>query len=260
MKKIATSFLLSLCFCTTLHANAHDLLRLQRAYPHQIIAVSNQTITWTDGSVMSAGIFHHSIRAKLEHPSLIDQIKNVYYTRGRLSTPPVTDPGRVRYEPFFQKMYGASKVDVQKHLVSIFWMPHYFGTQSPLLVTTVNDVHLKLAAVSQALERLVAQHPEYLPYLEHPGGTFKWRKIANTTRQSNHSFGMTFDLQARMTDYWQWDLKKAKRPITEDQPLRYRNTIPFAIVNIFEHYGFIWGGKWKHYDTMHFEYRPELCS
>jgi hypothetical protein len=27
---------------------------------------------------------------------------------------------------------------------------------------------------------------------------------------------------------------------------------------IFEKHGFIWGGKWYHYDTMHFEYRPEL--
>ncbi|NUM57423.1 MAG: M15 family metallopeptidase, partial [Bdellovibrionaceae bacterium] len=26
----------------------------------------------------------------------------------------------------------------------------------------------------------------------------------------------------------------------------------------FESEGFIWGGKWNHYDTMHFEYRPEL--
>jgi hypothetical protein len=23
-------------------------------------------------------------------------------------------------------------------------------------------------------------------------------------------------------------------------------------------HGFIWGGYWYHYDTMHFEYRPEL--
>jgi peptidoglycan LD-endopeptidase CwlK len=30
------------------------------------------------------------------------------------------------------------------------------------------------------------------------------------------------------------------------------------IVAIFEKHGFIWGGKWYHYDTMHFEYRPEL--
>src|SRR5262245_1812136 len=28
----------------------------------------------------------------------------------------------------------------------------------------------------------------------------------------------------------------------------------------FEKYGFIWGGHWYHYDTMHFEYRPELLA
>ena len=38
----------------------------------------------------------------------------------------------------------------------------------------------------------------------------------------------------------------------------YRNKIPMEIVDIFEKHGFIWGGKWYHYDTMHFEYRPEL--
>jgi hypothetical protein len=29
-------------------------------------------------------------------------------------------------------------------------------------------------------------------------------------------------------------------------------------VRVFEKHGFIWGGAWYHYDTMHFEYRPEL--
>jgi hypothetical protein len=29
------------------------------------------------------------------------------------------------------------------------------------------------------------------------------------------------------------------------------------IVDIFERRGFVWGGKWYRYDTMHFEYRPE---
>ncbi|MCL2443985.1 MAG: M15 family metallopeptidase [Treponema sp.] len=26
----------------------------------------------------------------------------------------------------------------------------------------------------------------------------------------------------------------------------------------FESQGFIWGGKWQLFDTMHFEYRPEI--
>jgi D-alanyl-D-alanine carboxypeptidase len=29
---------------------------------------------------------------------------------------------------------------------------------------------------------------------------------------------------------------------------------------LFEQHGFIWGGKWYHYDTMHFEYRPEIIA
>jgi hypothetical protein len=40
--------------------------------------------------------------------------------------------------------------------------------------------------------------------------------------------------------------------------LLYRNEIPWEIVEIFERHGFVWGGKWYHYDTMHFEYRPEI--
>lgn len=27
-----------------------------------------------------------------------------------------------------------------------------------------------------------------------------------------------------------------------------------------ERHGFIWGGRWYHYDTMHFEYRPEMIA
>ena len=38
----------------------------------------------------------------------------------------------------------------------------------------------------------------------------------------------------------------------------YKNRMPLEIVEAFEHEGFIWGGQWAHYDTMHFEYRPEL--
>ena len=40
--------------------------------------------------------------------------------------------------------------------------------------------------------------------------------------------------------------------------IKYRNAIPLQIVDVFERHGFIWGGRWNHFDTMHFEYRPEL--
>src|SRR5690242_16362928 len=45
-------------------------------------------------------------------------------------------------------------------------------------------------------------------------------------------------------------------------PTGFRNTqITFRLrLYEFEQHGFIWGGRWAHYDTMHFEYRPELLG
>lgn len=40
----------------------------------------------------------------------------------------------------------------------------------------------------------------------------------------------------------------------------YRNRMPQQIIDIFERHSFIWGGKWYHYDTTHFEYRAELLG
>ena len=65
---------------------------------------------------------------------------------------------------------------------------------------------------------------------------------------------MTIDINVSYGDYWQWQCKCTD----ESKEILYRNRIPEIIVAIFEKYGFIWGGNWTHFDTMHFEYRPEL--
>lgn len=39
-----------------------------------------------------------------------------------------------------------------------------------------------------------------------------------------------------------------------------KSNSPQALIDIFEKHGFIWGGRWYHYDTMHFEYRSEIIS
>ncbi len=41
-------------------------------------------------------------------------------------------------------------------------------------------------------------------------------------------------------------------------PYERRWMVPLQIVEVFEEQGFIWGGKWFFFDTMHFEYRPEI--
>lgn len=236
-----------------------DLMRLKQAYPDWIQTVTKKTVTFKDGTVMpvSDGKKHKTEEEKLNNPSLGDQIIGVHYIAGIPENPrtyePTGDPGRIRYEPFFKKMYGETEAAVRKHLVEIYWMPKVFGQQYPIRVTTVNGLDQKFKAISDDLEALVQLKPAYKVFLKNPGGTFKWRPIAKTNRLSMHSFGMTIDINTDKSHYWQWDLEQLGK-------MHYQNQIPYEIVDIFEKHGFIWGGKWKHYDTMHFEYRPEVFS
>jgi hypothetical protein len=64
-----------------------------------------------------------------------------------------------------------------------------------------------------------------------------------------HAYGIAIDIATSRSDYWRW---------AGGETAPYRNRIPAEIVAIFERHGFIWGGRWSHFDTMHFEYRPEL--
>ncbi len=264
--RVAFAFFMLLMGGVVLANNINDLLRFKNAYPEQITSVNEQELIWRDGTSMpvSDGFDNKTMQEKLDNPTLLDQIKDVFYVPGipnDIATyRPDGDPGRVRYTPFFLKMYGASKADVEEKLTTIYWMPKFFGILYPLRVTTINHVNKKFIAISQELETLVAAHPEYLKFLKEPGGTFNWRYIANTERLSLHSFGMTIDINSNESNYWQYDLEKAGEIISEASALIYRNDVPWEIIPIFEKYGFIWGGKWHHYDSMHFEYRPELLS
>ena len=47
---------------------------------------------------------------------------------------------------------------------------------------------------------------------------------------------------------------------TPEEVENIRNNYPQEIVELFEKHGFIWGGKWSHFDLMHFEYRPEMVK
>lgn len=226
---------------------------LVKAYPDFLKADDNNAVLWKDGAkmVFDDGTAKSDFETMLDHASLKDQM-SICYTKGdRYPLPPPIndDPGRIRFEPFFLKMYGNTPEEVRNKLVPIIWLPKHIHKQ--LMVTTVNGIDQKLKAISDELDALPQ---EYVQYLENPGGTFNWRPIAGTNRLSTHSFGMTIDINVKSSDYWR-DNKPDGHGLYP-----YKNRIPMKIVEIFERHGFIWGGKWYHYDTMHFEYRPELLA
>lgn len=88
---------------------------------------------------------------------------------------------------------------------------------------------------------------------------YVWRNIAGTDTLSLHSYGIAVDLIPWRWDgetYWLWTEQKGLN--WRDYPYEKRWQPPPKVVRAFEEEGFIWGGKWYLFDTMHFEYRPEF--
>ena len=224
-----------------------EIRKYMLAYPDFIEKDSANYLIWKDGTKMiyDSGIEKIDYDQILNSPDLKNQLSIKYIKGENYSLPEINeDPGRIRFEPFFEKMYGQNAKEVSENLVTINWLPS--SKNQKLRVTKINGVAEKIQAISNQLDKLEHLHQ----YLDNPGGTYNWRKISGTDRLSVHSFGIAIDINVNKSNYWRW----AK----QTEPLEYKNQIPIEIVIIFEKYGFIWGGKWYHYDTMHFEYRPEL--
>jgi D-alanyl-D-alanine carboxypeptidase len=224
---------------------------LVAAYPDSLVSHDDASIVWKDGTVMPVGDGkQRSFDEMLNAPSIIDQFAIPYPLGTRLKVPSLNeDPGRIRNEAFFRKMYGDCRTgEVKSRLKPVAWLPSYGG--GTLMATSVNEVANRLGEVSRNLQAL----PEaMIKYLIPPAGVYNCRPIAATERTSVHSYGAAIDISTRFADYWLWTGKKTGQ-------YTWTNRIPLEIVDIFEHHGFIWGGKWYHFDTMHFEYRPELTS
>jgi len=89
---------------------------------------------------------------------------------------------------------------------------------------------------------------------------WNWRNIAASESRSYHSYGVAVDILPRslggLATYWRWTAEY--NPDWWAVPYSRRFHPPDEVIEAFEQFGFIWGGKWRFYDTMHFEYRPEI--
>ena len=225
--------------------------KLVAAYPLALAGHDGKVLRWRDGTVMPVADDNdnRTFSELLLRASIIDQFR-IPYPRGPLKKPPAedADPGRFRNAAFFTKMYGDCKMGgVSPHLVSLSWLPKTWGKS--IRITSVNGVDEQLRAVSAEIDAL----PEIIKRAAYPiAGTYNCRTVADTGQPSPHGYGIAIDLNTAFSDYWYWQRHGGS--------ITYRNRMPEQIVAIFEKHGFIWGGKWYHFDTMHFEYRPELLS
>lgn len=186
---------------------------------------------------------------RLNDPTLREQFSQAYPLAFDLSfrETPWMDPGRARNDAFFRNLYFATKESAAQTVVKV----NYQGIETNATFR-VTHKHCVADQLQAALNEIRALGAGMDAYFEKTGGGFNWRPIAGTDRLSAHSFGIAVDLNTELGGYWRWSGRR------EGDAGVYTNRYPAEIVQIMERFGFIWGGKWHHFDGMHFEYRPEL--
>jgi hypothetical protein len=222
-------------------------------YPDFLDRIEGNDLIWKDGTRMPVddGKGAKTFDAMLDDPDIKDMFSMTYPLGDKGLAPGLNfDPGRVRHLPLFKKMYGDCRgADFMSNAVKVTWLPSKYGKS--IQFSKINGAATALQKASSELDKLPDR---FLDFLRPSQGTYSCRPIAGTNRLSAHGLGIAIDIAAKGTHYWLWS-----KP-DQDGRYPYRNEVPWEIVRIFEKYGFIWGGKWYHYDTMHFEYRPEIIA
>lgn len=124
-----------------------------------------------------------------------------------------------------------------------------------MIVERIKNVDYEVKAIAKTN----ADVSKFLDSLAMTSG-YAWRNVSKTSSRSYHSYGVAVDVLPRKTYgkqvYWGWSRVNDKHWYAI--PLKKRWLPPKEVIAVFENYGFIWGGKWQFFDTIHFEYRPEI--
>jgi hypothetical protein len=187
--------------------------------------------------------------------------------------PPWHDPGPEESERFEDsaRRRQARPPKRSQHFYDALWRSHsrdesYERVKTMRLFGQVVLVHYsimeELAVVEEQILKLAKTDVsvrQWIDSLDTLTG-WNWRSIADTQSRSFHAYGAALDLlpvsQAGLATYWLWTSQN--NSAWWSVPYEKRFHPPEGVIKTFEAYGFIWGGKWLFYDTMHFEYRPEI--
>lgn len=227
-----------------------DILCLMLAYPDYIAYIERQEekvyIVLKSGlKLIYDDKKQKNIESKMANPDLQDMLEQPYplATTGTLMEKDY-DPGRVRVYGLLKEAYGSNQQQVENKLANIraggrnFQFNNYNGAGEAL-----KSAMTELISLAQGNSKVAAAaFPS--------SGTFNYRVISGTNRLSPHAFGIAIDLARDSRDYWKW--------ATREQGQKRLESYPKEIVEIFEKNNFVWGGKWGHFDILHFEYRPEI--
>lgn len=228
-----------------------DLLTLMLAYPDSIVSLekdSNNLIY----CVMKSGTkivyddkTPKNLNEKINNPDLHDMLEQIYpLTKCNKIAEKNFDPGRIRHYTFLNEVYGKNQKEIEANLKSLEY--GYTNYQ----FNSKNRANTSLETSLRELIPLSKERNDINSILFPASGTYNYRLISGTNRLSPHSYGIAIDLKSDSRDYWKWTtVDKGEERLCE---------YPDDLVAIFEKNNFIWGGKWNHFDILHFEYRPEI--
>lgn len=178
----------------------------------------------------------------------------------RYSLDPLTDPLPARERPTYctdlmESLWGNTDAEIREHGRSLTFLDHRMF---------LNEMVVEpLAAVEREILIALKDDDEIAIWVDHLDITYSFidRDIAGSQNRSNHAWGLAVDFVPSSYEgrqvYWRWS-RVFDREGWHRIPLTQRWSPPQSIIEIFERHGFVWGGKWAHFDNIHFEYRPEI--
>lgn len=230
-----------------------DILSIMMAYPNNITGLEkdingNVYILFKSGKkILYDDKRKKSFTQKLENADIQDMMELVYPLESINNLMRENfDPGRMRVYSLLKEVYGGYKQEIEKNLTIV-----KIGNKN-LLFNEQNNASKQLKLVMNELLSLAKNNWRIYANSFPSSGTYNYRYIAGTGRLSPHAFGIAIDLKRDSRDYWKWASK--------EQGEKRLKEYPKELVKIFEKHGFIWGGKWSHFDILHFEYRPEVIN
>lgn len=228
-----------------------DILILMLAYPEYIVKVEKTSdnkvyCTMKSGKkIIYDDKLEKTHEQKLNNPDLQDMLEQIYPLNQITNIMDKTfDPGRARHYELLNEVYGSSKSSIEKNLISLKY--GYTNYQ----FNSKNNANISLDTVLKELIPLAKNRPDISSILYPASGTYNYRVISGTGRLSPHAYGIAIDLKSDKRDYWKWtSIEEGQKRLLD---------YPEDLVKSFENNNFVWGGKWGHFDILHFEYRPEI--
>ncbi|MCL4416151.1 MAG: M15 family metallopeptidase [Actinobacteria bacterium] len=227
-----------------------DLLSLMMAYPEDITNVEQSgdqvyIVMKSGKKILYDDKKPKSIETKIAYPDLQDMMEQAYpITPIKSLMDKNYDPGRARVYSLLNEVYGGSRQKIESNLANV---KVGYGT---FQFNKNNQAAKALKNVMSELAPLAEKRKDIIASAFPSSGTYNYRVIAGTNRLSPHSYGIAVDLARDRRDYWQW--------ASREEGQKRLSSYPVELVEIFEKNNFVWGGKWGHFDILHFEYRPEI--